>query len=364
MDSPALTAVFLYPEYLVKSWHNAVVNTDASLEQAIKVLDQASLRIALVVDGEGRLQGTLTDGDVRRALLKHLPLDTGVMHVMNPKPITAERGWTEMRTLALMERYDLLQLPVVTEDGRVVDLVSLPDLLNKHRYDNPVFLMAGGFGTRLRPLTNNCPKPMLKVGDKPILEQILINFIEAGFHRFYISTHYMPEVIRDYFGNGDKWGVSIQYIHEKEPLGTGGALGLLPHSEINLPMFVMNGDLLTSVNFRSFLEFHRSHKSIATMCVREYEHQVPYGVISSEGIRIKSMIEKPVHRFFVNAGIYLLEPSLVKSVKPGTQIDMPTLLEQKINDGEVVNTFPVHEYWLDIGRMDDFHKAQSEVAAL
>jgi NDP-sugar pyrophosphorylase family protein len=221
--------------------------------------------------------------------------------------------------------------------------------------------MAGGFGTRLRPLTNNCPKPMLKVGDKPILEQILLNFVEAGFHRFYISTHYMPEVIRDYFGNGEKWGISIQYVHEEEPLGTGGALGLLPHDEIDQPLFMMNGDLLTSLNLHSFLEFHETHNGVATMCVREYEHQVPYGVITSEGTQIKSMVEKPVHRFFVNAGIYLLDPALVKSVVPGTRIDMPTLLEGQIDGGSAVNMFPIHEYWLDIGRMDDFHKAQTEM---
>jgi len=263
-----------------------------------------------------------------------------------------------------MEQYELLQLPLVDKNRRIMGLASLHDILNKHRHENPVFLMAGGFGTRLRPLTNNCPKPMLKVGDKPILEQILLNFVEAGFHRFYISTHYMPEVIRDYFGDGEKWGVSIQYVHEEEPLGTGGALGLLPHDDIDLPLFVMNGDLLTSLNLHSFLEFHETHNGVATMCVREYEHQVPYGVITSDGTRIKSMVEKPVHRFFVNAGIYLLDPTLVKSVEPGTRIDMPTLLEKQIEGGKAVNMFPIHEYWLDIGRIDDFRRAQTEVTGL
>jgi dTDP-glucose pyrophosphorylase len=348
-------------EHLMKSWRNALTNTDASLEQAIEILDKAALRIALIVDDEGRLQGTLTDGDVRRALLKHLPLGTPVAEVMNPNPRVAKQGWTESRVLAMLEEHDLLQLPLIDDNRNVVGLTNLHDLLNKHRYDNPVFLMAGGFGTRLRPLTNNCPKPMLKVGDKPILEQILLGFVNAGFHHFYISTHYMPEVIRDHFGSGEKWGVSIEYIHEEEPLGTGGALGLLPHEDINLPLFVMNGDLLTSLNIRSFLEFHESHGSLATMCVRKYEHQVPYGVITSEGTQIKSMIEKPVHKFFVNAGIYLLNPELVKSVGRGVRVDMPTLLEQQIEEGRPVNMFPVHEYWLDIGQMGDFQRAQDEV---
>tara|TARA_R100000789_G_scaffold11804_1_gene15740 strand:+ start:3719 stop:4774 length:1056 start_codon:yes stop_codon:yes gene_type:complete len=345
----------------MKPWRKALVNSDVTLEQAIEVLDKAALRIALVVDSSDKLLGTLTDGDVRRALLKHMPLETPVSQVMNGQPKTAEQSWTESRIMAVMEQHELLQLPLVDAEKRVVGLANLHDILNKHRHDNPVFLMAGGFGTRLRPLTNNCPKPMLKVGDKPILEQILLNFVEAGFHRFYISTHYMPEVIRDYFGNGEKWGISIQYVHEEEPLGTGGALGLLPHDEIDQPLFMMNGDLLTSLNLHSFLEFHETHNGVATMCVREYEHQVPYGVITSDGTQIKSMVEKPVHRFFVNAGIYLLAPALVKSVKPGTRIDMPTLLERQIDGGQAVNMFPIHEYWLDIGRMDDFNKAQTEV---
>lgn len=345
----------------MKPWRKALVNSDVTLEQAIQVLDKAALRIALIVDEDDKLLGTLTDGDVRRALLKHLPLHAPVTEVMNTQPRTAEQAWTESRVLAMLEQYELLQLPLVDSEGRVIGLANLHDILNKHRHDNPVFLMAGGFGTRLRPLTNNCPKPMLKVGDKPILEQILLSFVEAGFHRFYISTHYMSEVIRDYFGNGENWGVSIQYVHEEEPLGTGGALGLLPHDEIDQPMFMMNGDLLTSLNLHSFLEFHERQNGVATMCVREYEHQVPYGVITSEGTQIKSMVEKPVHRFFVNAGIYLLDPALVKSVVPGTRIDMPTLLEKEIDGGKAVNMFPIHEYWLDIGRMDDFNKAQTEM---
>ncbi len=345
----------------MKPWRKSLVNSDATLEQAIDVLDKAALRIALVVEAQGKLLGTLTDGDVRRALLKHVTLDTPVVQVMNTRPKTAEQSWTESRILSVMKRHELLQVPLVDDDGRVVGLANLQGILNKHRHDNLVFLMAGGLGTRLRPLTSQCPKPMLKVGDKPILEQILLSFVKAGFHRFYISTHYMSHVIRDYFGDGERWGVSIQYVNEDEPLGTGGALGLLPHEELDKPLFMMNGDLLTSLNLHSLLEFHEAHGGVATMCVREYEHQVPFGVITSEGNRVRSMVEKPVHRFFINAGIYLLEPALVKSVEPGTQVDMPTLLEQHIDAGWAVNMFPIHEYWLDVGRLDDFHKAQAEM---
>lgn len=348
----------------MKQWESTLIGPEATLEEAIATLDREALRIVMVVSAERRLLGTLTDGDVRRALLKHMTLDVPVAEVMCITPRTAARDWSKERILADMEKYQLLQLPVVDQTGRVIGLETLHDLLNKRHRDNPVFLMAGGFGTRLQPLTHNCPKPLLKVGDKPILEIILENFINAGFHRFFISTHYMPEMIREHFGDGSQWGVSIRYVHEEEPLGTGGALGLLPHNEIDRPLFMMNGDLLTTLNFQNLLEFHQDHSGVATMCVREYEHCVPYGVIQSEGHRICSMVEKPVHRFFINAGIYLLSPDLVKSVAPGVRVDMPTLLEREIANGNDVNMFPVHEYWLDIGRMEDFKRAQQEFGSL
>lgn len=346
----------------MNQWESTLVRPETALEEAIATLDRCALRIVMVVDQQRHLLGTLTDGDVRRALLKHLPLNIPVGDVMCATPQTAERDWSRERVLAVMESTQLLQLPVVDADGRVVGLETLHGLLDKRLLDNPVFLMAGGFGTRLHPLTHDCPKPLLKVGDKPILELILESFVNAGFHRFFISTHYLPEMIRAHFGDGRRWGVSIRYVHEEEPLGTGGALGLLPRDEIDQPMFMMNGDLLTTLNYRGLLDFHKEHDCVATMCVREYEHQVPYGVIESNGHRIVSMVEKPVQRFFVNAGIYLLSPELIKSVKPGTRIDMPTLLEQAMASGSDVNMFPVHEYWLDIGRMPDFERANNEFA--
>lgn len=348
----------------MSEWESTLVSPELSLEEAIAVLDRVGLRIVMVADETKKLLGILTDGDVRRALLRYIPLGTPVVEVMHRTPYVAERDWSRERKLAVMEQYQLLQLPIVDGENRIVGLETLHGLLNRPHRDNPVFLMAGGFGTRLQPLTHNCPKPLLKVGDKPILELIMQGFIDAGFHRFFISTHYMPEMIRDYFGDGSRWGVSIRYVYESEPLGTGGALGLLPHDEIDLPLFMMNGDLLTNLNFQNLLSFHQEHEGIATMCVREHEYQVPYGVIQRDGVRITSIVEKPVQRFFINAGIYLLSPELVKSVRPGTRIDMPTLLEQAIAGAHVVNMFPVHEYWLDIGRMEDFQRAQQEFSHL
>lgn len=348
----------------MKKWQSVLVSPETPLADAIEVLDKGALRIALIVDSDGRLLGTLTDGDLRRALIRHVPMDQPVADVMCSRPRTGRKGWSRQRILSVMENAELLQLPMVDDEGRVVGLETLHSLLDKRMLDNPVFLMAGGFGTRLRPLTNTCPKPMLKVGDKPILELILESFIDAGFHRFFISTHYLPQMIRDYFGDGSHWGVTIRYIHEEEPLGTGGALGLLPHDEIDLPLIMMNGDLLTTPNYVGLLDFHQEQNCAATMCVREFEYQIPYGVVQSEGTHVRSMVEKPAHKCFINAGMYVLSPELVKSVKPGTRVDMPTVLEGIIGKGRKVAMFPLHEYWLDVGQMNDFQKAQDEVQGL
>lgn len=345
----------------MKKWQNILIQPNLPLEDAISVLDRGGLRIALIVDDTKRLKGTLTDGDIRRALLKHVRLDAPVSEVMCSTPHVAEIGWSKEKILSVMEDLELLQIPLLDQEYRVVGLETLHGLMERRTVANPVFLMAGGFGTRLRPLTNECPKPLLKVGDKPILELILESLTNAGFYRFFISTHYLPEMIRDYFGDGSQWGVNIEYVHEEAPLGTGGALGLLPKDSVDLPLIMMNGDLLTSVNYRGLLDFHVEHESIATMCVREYEHQIPYGVIQTDGTYIRSMEEKPVQKCFINAGIYVVSPELLKQVNAGERIDMPTLLEKQMASGRKVSMFPVHEYWLDIGRMDDFRRAQKEV---
>ena len=204
---------------------------------------------------------------------------------------------------------------------------------------------------------------MLKIGKLPILEHTLNRFIENGFHKFYFSTHYLAEQIRDYFGDGSKWGVSIGYIHEEQPLGTGGALGLLPKDEIKLPMIVINGDVMTKINFGHLVDFHTERKSIATICVREYVHNVPFGVIGIDGYYVQSMIEKPSHRSFINAGIYVLDPDVVKAVPFDKKVDLPTVLQGYMDQGEKVSSFPIHEYWLDVGRIADFELAQRDVAS-
>ncbi|MFJ5358502.1 nucleotidyltransferase family protein [Pectobacterium sp. CHL-2024] len=346
-----------------EKWEKVLLSPEQTIRDALKVIDTEALRIALVTTPERKLLGTITDGDIRRGLLNNLNMDDPVDLVMNKNPTVASPNVSRKKLLQMMDELSVLSIPILNGEY-LIGLEIFHNISDKQIYENPVFLMAGGFGTRLRPLTDNCPKPLLKVGDKPILETTLNNFISHGFKNFYISTHYMPEMIMDHFGNGENWGVNITYVHEEKPLGTGGALGLLPKDIPQLPLLMMNGDVLTNIDYQNLLKFHNEGSADATMCVREYQYQIPYGVVTGEGNKIIKMIEKPVQRYYVNAGIYVISPEIFNSVEQNKKIDMPTLLEEKIDQSGEVLMFPIHEYWLDIGRMDDFKKAQIDILKL
>lgn len=346
-------------------WRSTLLRGTAPLAEAIRIIDASSKQICLVVDGEDRLLGTVTDGDVRRAILKAVPLDAPVERVMNPAPTTLAPEYVREDAVQLMRSKQLHQLPVVDVGGRVVGLVLIDDLMKEgRRADNWVVLMAGGLGARLRPLTEIVPKPMLKVGVKPLLETTLEGFVQQGFRRFYISVNYLADKVKEYFGDGTRWGCEIRYLEEKEQLGTAGALGLLPERP-EKPLIVMNGDVLTKVNFGHLLDFHREHKAAATMCVREYDFRVPYGVVQLEGARINGLVEKPVHSFFVNAGIYVIEPGLLEIVpRDGRQFHMTHLFENALAAGHETAAFPIREYWIDIGQIDDLARANGDYRGL
>lgn len=348
----------------MSNWKQIRLTTDAVLSEAIETLNRGAMRIVLIVDKKNQLIGTITDGDIRRALLSNGNMNTPIVEVMNKAPLVASIHQDRKHVLNIMRSRDILQIPLVNDDNVLVGLETFQNLTKKPLYDNSVFLMAGGFGKRLRPLTEDIPKPLLKVGAKPILEIILEQFIDSGFHNFFISTHYKAKMLRDYFGAGEKWNISIRYVYEQDPLGTAGALGLLPDDAPQLPVIVMNGDLLTKVNFEHLLQFHKESNGVATMCVREYDFQIPYGVIQTDGHRIASIVEKPIHKFFVNAGIYVLNLDLVRSVDGKSYLDMPNLLRHYIDNGDDVTMFPIHEYWLDIGRRDEYERAQGDVVSL
>ena len=328
--------------------------------EAIAKVDASGLQVALVLAPDECLLGILTDGDIRRAILAGKSLQVSVSEVMNPRPTVVPAFTPNDELLALMRRTTVHHLPLVDDTGCVVGLVTLDELVGAVERPNWVVLMAGGVGVRLQPLTNECPKPLLAIGGKPILETIIESFAEQGFKRIFLSVNYKAEMIRHHFGAGERWGVQVEYLHESTRLGTAGALSLLPEKPI-APIFVMNGDLLTRTNFDNLLQFHVAQGVAATMAVREYDFQVPYGVVRLDGARIEAIEEKPVQKFFVNAGIYVLSPQALDYL-PADSFDMPTLFESLIAAGKSTAAYLLREYWLDIGRLEEFERAQREWA--
>ncbi len=341
-------------------WKKTLVAGHISIREAIRVINAGSQQICLVVNEDQRLLGTVTDGDIRRAILAGTDMTKPVERIMNANPRVG--GETESRAslLTRMAEAQIHQIPIVDAGGRIIGLASIEDLIGAREVpDNWVVLMAGGLGKRLRPLTETAPKPLLAVGRKPLLETILENFIQQDFRRFYISVNYKGQMIKDHFGDGDKWNVEIRYLDEDRQLGTAGALRLIPELP-QTPLIVMNGDLLTRVNFKHLLDYHARHQSTATMCVRQYDFQVPFGVVHIDDDSIRGIDEKPVHSFFVNAGIYALDPGVIDFIPAGDLFHMTTLFERIIGNGDKTAVFPIHEYWLDVGRIDDLDKANGE----
>jgi dTDP-glucose pyrophosphorylase len=338
-----------------------LVPRSATIKQVIETIERAQAKIALVIDDDRRLIGTVTDGDVRRGLLRGLELRGPATQIMNEHPRVASINDDPADILDMMRRNICRQVPIIDGEGRVIALKTLEQVLAVPTRPNWVLLMAGGRGKRLRPLTDECPKPMLLIGGRPILQIILESMARDGFERFFISVNYKREIVREHFGDGARWNVQIEYVEEDEdrPLGTAGPLGLLPPPPQH-PMIVMNGDILTKVAFGALLDFHTEHASAGTMCVRDYMHEVPYGVIAVDDHRLSEIVEKQVQRFLVNAGIYVLEPQAIEMVPRGIAYDMTTLFEDITRKGLSASVFPVREYWMDIGRIDDFHKANDD----
>ena len=332
---------------------------DSTIINALSAINSGSVKIALVVDSDNKLLGTLSDGDIRRALLGKKTLNETIENVYFKNPTTANKGSSKEDLLHLCLINGIAQVPVVDEDRKVIDLFIINDGTLKKQHENHVILMAGGLGTRLRPLTKNTPKPMLEVGGKPILETIVRCFVDSGFTNITMCLGYKSNIVQDYFQDGSDFGANIDYIDEEKRMGTAGALTLL-EERLDNPFFVMNGDLLTNIDFEKMLDFHVEYNSKATMCVREYDIEVPYGVVNVANENITSIEEKPIHRFFVNAGIYLLEPDCIDLIPDNEFYDMPLLFEELIATKEKIVSFPLQEYWLDIGRMADYERANFE----
>jgi len=343
----------------MKSWQDVLVKPETTILEVMKIIDKTTMQFAAVVDGEMHLLGTVTDGDIRRGILKGLPLESPIDEVMNSFPFCGEIGKRASYYKKQMRYSKLKQLPIVSKTNKLQRILFSDDLELVAKKDNKVILMVGGLGTRLHPLTETVPKPMLNVGSKPILETIIERFKEFGFTNIVLCVNYKKEMIMDYFQDGSHLGVNIEYIEETKRLGTAGALSLLSEKPIE-PFFVMNGDLLTKINFEQLLDFHNETYSAATMCVREYEYQIPYGVIETDNHKLLSIVEKPIHKSFVNAGIYVLNPNMLDHVPNDVFYDMPDLYKKLMSEEQKVSAFPLREYWLDIGQLDDYEQANGD----
>ena len=334
------------------------INQNASIKEALEVIDKGAIKVAVVLSGDGSLLGMLSDGDIRRALLKGMSLDDSITGITNKHPVVANINDTKERILELANEKKLHQIPIIS-NGKLIGIQDIREFLAPKNKPNKVILMVGGLGTRLRPLTNDVPKPMLDVGNKPILHTIVENFAKYGYTDIIMCVNYKFEIIKEYFGNGDKFGVKIEYVLENQRMGTAGALSLLKERPKD-DFFVMNGDLLTNVNFEYLHEYHKDSNALASICIRKYEMQVPYGVVNVRANKVTSIEEKPTQSFFVSAGIYMFSPIVLDFIPKGVFYDMPTLFSELLKHDFPIHPFPIREYWLDIGRMDEYRRANDE----
>lgn len=341
----------------MSNWNNILIKPSTSILQAIEIIDKEGLRAALVIDEGMHLLGVITDGDIRRSILRNISLDSPIETIMNKSPMVAFADETREKMLVKLQTHKLFHMPIVDEARQVIGFETLENLLSAKK-ENVVVVMAGGLGKRLHPLTVDCPKPLLKVGNKPVLEILLNHFAKNGFHHFYFAVNYKADMIKSYFGSGEQWGVDIRYVEEQKRMGTAGALALLPE----LPkesLFVINADVVTTIDFQSLLEYHQESKADATLCIREHAQMIPYGVVERDEHthQLLHIVEKPTRQFFVNAGIYVLEPTILSLLTPNMFCDMPDLLSTAVAANYKVVTFPIREYWLDIGRHEDLEQA-------
>ena len=344
-----------------------MLRADSTLSDAIAAIDvSGKISLALVVDGQDRLINTITDGDVRRGLLAGARLTDPISVLLeiksrtpHPVPVTAPEQSDRLTLLKTMQERGVRQIPLTDNHGKVVDIVILADMLPQPVQPLQAVVMAGGEGLRLRPLTNQTPKPMLQVGGRPIIEHIISQLRETGVSQINIATRYHSQQIMDHFGDGGDFGVSISYVQEDSPLGTVGALGLLKRPQE--PLLVVNGDILTNIDFGRMLIFHQEHQAEVTVGVKRYEMKVPYGVVECEGSRLKAVREKPELSFFVNAGIYVLEPSAIEHIETNQHLDMTDLITKLLGVGKTVVSFPICEYWLDIGQHEHYQQALKDI---
>ncbi|MFJ3044302.1 nucleotidyltransferase family protein [Herbaspirillum chlorophenolicum] len=340
-------------------WSRAILPIDSTIQQVIRNLDEVAIKIVLVVNERGELHGTISDGDIRRGLLRGMTLESPIDSVIHRDALVVPPGLGRDTVKQLMLVNKIHQIPVVNDQHQIVGLHLWDQITTFPSRDNLMVIMAGGKGTRLMPYTENCPKPLVPVAGKPMLEHIIERAKLEGFSRFVLAIHHLGHMIEEHFGDGARFGVDIGYLREQSPLGTAGALSLLSPRP-DAPFLVTNGDVLTDIRYGELLDFHRHYDAKATMAVRVHEWRHPFGVVQTDGVEIIGFEEKPVARSHINAGVYVLSPEALDELAPQGQCDMPTLFERLKSGSKRIVAYPMHEPWLDVGRPDDLAKAHVE----
>ncbi|HEC1746872.1 alcohol dehydrogenase [Campylobacter ornithocola] len=327
---------------------------NASIQEALKIIGSERVRIALVVEND-KFLGVISDSNIRRALLNGKKLEDSIETIYTKNSLTIKENISKEELLKLASQTDIYDFPVLNSENEVIAIKSIASILKEKSFENEVVLMVGGLGSRLGELTKNTPKPMLKIGKKPILENIVLNFKEQGFKKFIFCVNYKKEVICDYFQEGKSLGVEISYVKEKQKLGTAGALSLI--KDMKKSFIVMNGDILTKLDFDQLVQEHKKSKAMMSVVLREFEYQIPYGVVKISNNDIKDIEEKPMQKFLVSAGIYVLEPEVLKYIKKDVYLDMPNLIKRLLDKKIKINSYILQDYWIDIGRLEEYEKA-------
>lgn len=336
---------------------NILIGPETSIFETLKKIDESALEIALVTDASGHLLGTVTDGDIRRAIIRKVSLDVPIEQVMNTKPIVAGHALTNDELMFIMSKHSIKQIPIIDSSGRVINLRLLQELASGKTRSNIAVIMAGGLGKRLGSLTSSTPKPLLPVGDKPILSTIVDQLCRHGITNIFISVNYKADMIKKHFAGFARGDVRISFIEEETFLGTAGALSLLPETPSE-PILVMNGDILTTINFSNLFEFHEASNRKMTVCIREFSFEIPYGVVVMQGGQLMRIREKPSKKISINAGIYVLNPEILSLIEKGRVTDMPEVINKACDAGHKVGCYPLSEFWIDIGNPTEYSRAR------
>ena len=340
-------------------WEQTALPVNSTIEQAVQILNQVGLKIVLVTDKGGVLQGTISDGDIRRGLMNGLTLSSPIEKIVNYQPLIVPPGIERKMIIQLMTVNKIQQIPIINEEKQVIGLHTWDEISVTNIRANKIVIMVGGKGTRLHPQTKNCPKPMIKVSGKPMLEHIIIRAKAEGFVNFVLAINYLGNVIEDYFGDGERFGIRIEYLREKTPLGTAGALSLLDPVPTSA-FIVTNGDVFTDIRYGEVLDFHDRNNGKATMAIKLHEWQNPFGVVKTDGLQIIGYEEKPISQSYINAGVYVLEPSVIKLLKKSSKYDMPEVFSILQEMNEPVIAYPSHEQWTDLGRLEDLARLEEK----